>query len=181
MSMMEWNKVFAAVLLAGIVFMSTMILGEKMVTPKPLAQNVVRVEGAAQATETAAAAPAAEAALEPVGPLLASADVAAGQVVARRCTSCHTFEKGGANRVGPNLWDIIGSDHAHAPGFAYSPVIAGMKGNPWDYEELNKFIANPRAYAPGTKMVFAGISRVQERANLIAWMRTLADTPKPLP
>jgi cytochrome c len=179
MSMMEWNKAFAALLLAGIVFMTSMIVGEMLVTPKRLEKNVVVVEGAAQAT-TEAAAPAA-AVIEPVGPLLAAADVAAGQVIARRCTACHTFDKGGANRVGPNLWDIVGADHAHAPGFAYSPVISGMKGKPWTYEELNAFIVNPRAYAPGTKMVFAGIARVQERANLIAWMRSQSDAPKPLP
>jgi cytochrome c len=178
MSMMEMNKAFAAVLLAGIVFMVSMILGEMLVHPKKLTETAIKIEGVAT-TETAAA-PAA-AVLEPVSALLASADVAAGQVVARRCTSCHVFEKGGANRVGPYLWGIIGDDHAHASGFAYSPALTAMKGKPWTFEEMNAFIANPRAYAPGTKMAFAGISRVQDRANLIAWMRTMADNPVPLP
>jgi len=116
-----------------------------------------------------------------VGPLLASADVAAGQRASRACAACHTFDKGGPNRVGPNLYAIVNAPHAHAAGFAYSDVLKRMANEPWEYEDLNGFLANPRTYAPGTKMNFAGIRSVQERANLIAWLRTLADTQAPLP
>ena len=99
----------------------------------------------------------------------------------RACASCHTFNQGGDNRVGPNLWGIVGADHAHVDGFNYSQAMASKKGEPWTYEELNKFIANPRAYAPGTRMAYAGLGNTQQRADLIAWLRTLDTEPKPLP
>jgi cytochrome c len=178
MSSAEWNKVFAAVLFAGLIAMLAGFIAGKLVAPKFPAQAAYQVELPDEAP--AAAAPAAPQ-LEPVGPLMASADAAAGQRGSRACAACHTFDKGGPNRVGPNLFGIVNAPHAHAGGFAYSDVIKSKASTPWGYEELNAFLANPRAYAPGTKMNFAGIRSVQERANLIAWMRNQADTPAPLP
>ena len=116
----------------------------------------------------------------PIAPLLASADPAAGQATARVCLSCHTFEKGAPAKVGPNLWGIVGAPHAHAQGFAYSKAIAGKQG-PWTYEELNHFLYSPKDYAPGTKMSFAGLRKDKDRANVIAFLRTLSDSPEPLP
>lgn len=179
MSSAEWNKVFAAVLLAGLIAMLSGFIAGKLVAPSFPTVAAYKVEVPDDAP-AAAAAPA-EPQLEPVGPLLASADVAAGQRGSRACGACHTFDKGGPNRVGPNLFGIVNAPHAHAAGFAYSDAIKAKAATPWSYEELNAFLANPKAYAPGTKMNFAGIRSVQERANLIAWMRTLADTPAPLP
>lgn len=178
MSSAEWNKVFAAVLFAGLIAMLSGFIAGKLVAPKFPAETAYQVELPDAAPAVAAPA---EPQLEPVGPLLASADVAAGQRGSRACAACHTFDKGGPNRVGPNLFAIVNAPHAHAAGFAYSDVLKRMSNEPWEYEDLNAFLANPRAYAPGTKMNFAGIRSVQERANVIAWMRTLADTPAPLP
>ncbi|MFD2262043.1 c-type cytochrome [Lacibacterium aquatile] len=177
----EFNKVAAAVLTAGIVAMGAGFVGRGLVKPHTPEKNVIGIE-AAEGTQTAAAAaePAA-AAIEPIGPLLASADPKAGEAIAKRCTACHTFDKGGANRVGPNLWGIVGAKHGHAEGFAYSDALKGMSAKPWDYEEISHFIANPKAYAPGTKMAFAGLRKAEERANLIAYLRSLADSPVPLP
>jgi len=179
MSSAEWNKVFAAVLLAGLIAMMSGFIAGKLVAPKFPAEAAYKVEVPDDAP-AAAAAPA-EPKLEPVGPLMASADPAAGQRGSRACGACHTFDKGGPNRVGPNLWSIVNNKHAHAEGFAYSDAIKSKANTPWSYEELNAFLANPKAYAAGTKMNFAGIRSVQERANLIAWLRTQADTPAPLP
>lgn len=179
MSSFELNKFAAAILLAGIIAMLAGILADEMVKPKQLAQPAYVVAGVERAP-AAGAAPAAAEELPPITPLLAAANVAEGQAVAKRCEACHTFVKGGPNRVGPNLWDVVGNPHAHAPGFAYSPSIAGMKDKPWTFEELNKFIANPKAYAPGTKMAFAGIRKAEERASLLAYLRSLSDSPKPL-
>ena len=180
MNSMELNKIAAAILTAGILFMVTGIIGDALVHPKRLKESVLQIDtGAAPA-----AAPAAPAAptIEPIGPLLASANPENGAAIARRaCAACHTFDQGGRNGVGPNLWGIVGADHAHAEGFNYSQAIAGMRGTPWSFEELNKFIANPRAYAPGTRMAFAGLANTQQRADLIAWLRTLDTEPKPLP
>jgi len=179
MSSGEMNKVFAAVLLAGLIAMMSGFIAGKLVHPEMPTQTAILVE----VPDAPAAAPAAEepAGPEPIAPLLASADVEAGQRQFRACASCHTIDQGGPNRVGPNLWGVVGGPHAHAEGFAYSDVIAAMADKPWDYEELNAFLANPRAYAPGNKMNFNGIRNAQDRANLIAWLRTQHDNPPPLP
>lgn len=181
MNSFELNKIAAAVLLAGIIAMVTGILSDELVKSKPLQESVYKVPGL-EASAPAEAAPAGEPEkIEPIAPLLASAKVADGEAAAKKCATCHSFNKGGANKVGPNLWEIVGANHAHADGFAYSAAIAGMKAKPWNYEELNAFLVNPKAYAPGTKMAFAGIKKAEERASLIAYLRSLSDAPKPLP
>ena len=93
--------------------------------------------------------------------------------------ACHTFDKGGPNRVGPNLWGVVGRKRA-GPGFNYSAAMKA-KGGEWTFDELNKFLAGPAGYIPGTSMGFAGIPRASERADLIDYLRTRADSPVPLP
>jgi cytochrome c len=117
---------------------------------------------------------------QPLPVLLAAADPAAGQAVAKRCASCHTFDNGGANKVGPNLWGIVGNHQAHLEGFAYSDAIKNLGGT-WTYEDLDRYLASPKDYAPGTKMTFAGIKKATDRANLLAYLRTLSDAPVPFP
>jgi cytochrome c len=82
--------------------------------------------------------------------------------------------------VGPNLWDVVGNKQAHIAGFGYSPALQAAGGT-WDYEKMNAFLANPKAAVPGTRMAFAGMRRADDRANLIAYLRTLSDSPRPLP
>jgi cytochrome c len=125
------------------------------------------------------AAPAEEA--KPLGVLLASADVASGEKEHKKCTGCHSFEKGGANKQGPALWDIVERDKAAAAGFPYSEGALAQKGDKWTYENLHKFVENPKAYMPGTKMAFGGIKNQQKRADLLAYLATLSDAPKPFP
>lgn len=117
---------------------------------------------------------------ENILPLLADADVAAGEAITKKCLSCHTFEQGGANKVGPNLYDIVGNTLAHKGDFTYSDAMASHGGN-WDYNSLSSFLKKPKDFVPGTKMAFAGISKEGDRANLIAYLRTLSGSPKPLP
>ena len=118
--------------------------------------------------------------ITPISALLASADVIAGEKVAKKCVACHTFAEGGQNRIGPNQWDIVNRALGTTEGFAYSEALLA-KGGAWDYESLNEFIYNPKKYIPNTKMNFAGIKNDKDRANLILWIRSLSSNPAPLP
>ena len=117
---------------------------------------------------------------QPIEALLAKASVEKGQSTAKQCQACHSFEKGGPNRVGPNLWNIVNRPRASEAGFNYSAAMKGKSGN-WSFDELNKFLANPRGYVPGTAMTFAGLSRPEQRADVIDYLHTLADSPVALP
>jgi cytochrome c len=117
----------------------------------------------------------------PIATLLATADVAKGEAVFKKCAACHTIAQGGANGIGPNLWASMGKPHGHVAGFAYSDALKSVPGN-WDWEGMDKWLANPKKYAPGTKMTFAGLGNPEERANLILYLNAQgSNLPLPAP
>ena len=113
--------------------------------------------------------------------LMAGGDIAKGKKIAKKCAACHSFDKGGKNKVGPNLWGIVGRKIASHEGFAYSDALKAKSSEEWSYESLDAFLTKPKAYIPGTKMGFGGLKKPKDRANVLLFLRSLSDSPKPLP
>lgn len=178
MDSFEWNKIAGAVL-ASLLLMMVIGIGVgglyKPVKPaKP--GYVIAVEEAAKPGETKAAA------VVDVNAILASASPDKGADVFKKCAVCHTVEKGGPNKTGPNLWGIVGNKHAHlGAGFAYSDIFKSKAGEPWTFQALFDYLDNPKAAMPGNKMAFAGLSKPEDRANVIAFLNKNSDAPLPLP
>ncbi|MGE5535115.1 MAG: c-type cytochrome [Acidobacteriota bacterium] len=179
MNSFELNKVLGAILGCCLVLLALNIAAGAIFAPQKPAKPGYAIavkEQEKAGTKAAEAQPS-----QPIEALLASASVDRGKQVARQCQACHTFEKGGPNRVGPNLWNIVDSPRGEdRGGFAFSDAMK-KKGGKWTYDELNKFLTHPQAYIPGTKMTFAGLSRDSQRADVIAYLRTLSDNPVALP
>lgn len=174
MSAFEWNKIIGSVLTAMIVAMVTGILATQIVHPVRLEKPAYLPPGAeGEAGASAAPAAAAPAGPEPIAPLMAKADVAKGQTTSKVCLQCHTFEKGGANKIGPNLFGIMEENIAAVPGYQFSSALAAHKGDKWDPEKLNVWLYKPQEFAKGTKMTFAGLPKPEDRANVIAYLQSL--------
>jgi len=172
----EWNKIAAALLIALLTAKGADLISKILIHPTVLKENVYKIAGA----EPVATGTPSQAGPGAIEPLLAHADSTKGADVFKKCASCHTIDKGGANRVGPNLYGVVGAPKAHHPGYAYSAPMS-QKGGTWSYEDLNTYLYSPRDFVPGTKMSFAGLKNDQDRADLIAYLRAQSDQPIPLP
>lgn len=177
-----FNMISSAFLGAVIVVLTISFVSEGLFHSQAPEQEGFVIEVA----DAPAAGPASggEAELPPIGPLLASADIEDGAKVFKKCAACHTADEGGANKVGPALWDIVNRAAGAADGFGYSSPMKeyGADGTkPWGYENLNKFLLKPKSYIKGTSMGFAGLKKEKDRANVIAYLRSLSANPAPLP
>ncbi|MDJ1157667.1 cytochrome c family protein [Chelatococcus sp. SYSU_G07232] len=179
MDSFELNKIAGAVLGTLLFAMGLNILAGIIFAPKKPAVPGYDLPGAEE-TAAAGAAGQAQAPAEPLPVLLAKADPKKGEAAAKKCLSCHDFSKGGPNKVGPNLYDVVGRAVASHAGFGYSGAMKSHGGD-WGYELLDAFLQNPKKAVPGTAMAFAGVPKAEERADILAYLRTLADSPKPLP
>lgn len=183
MSSFDFNKIAMAFLGTVFILFSLSILSESIFhaeVPEQAGYEIAAAEGGGGDDAAADAGPA----YDPIEPLLASADLGAGETVFKKCASCHTWEKGGANKVGPNLWNIVGAPiGTHVGDFGYSAALKeyGADGKTWTYEELNGFLYKPKDHVKGTAMGFAGLKKTEDRANLVGWLRSHSDSPQPLP
>jgi cytochrome c len=178
MDSFELNKIMGALLGTCLVLLSLNIAAGAIFAPVKLEKPGYDI--AVPETPAGGAAPAAAEPEKPIAELLASSDPAKGATAAKKCQACHTFEKGGPNRVGPNLWGVVNRPKGTEAGFNYSAAMKG-KGGEWTYEDLNKFLSGPKAFVPGTNMQFAGLPKNSERADVINYLHTLTDSPGPLP
>ncbi len=179
MDALEFNKFAGAILLALLVMFGARTASNIIFKVHKPARPGYAVEVAA--TPEPGAGQAASAAAEiPLAALLAKASADKGQGIAKKCGQCHTFNKGGAKRIGPNLYGIVGRALGAVGGFAFSKGLKAKVGD-WDYQSLDKFIAKPKDFIKGTKMAFPGIKKPQQRADLILYLRTLSGNPVALP
>ncbi len=182
MASLEGNKILAALLLGGTVFVTANIVTSDFLFGEhghfEAAAHYPVAEGGAEGGEQVAEV---DKGPEPIGPLLASADVAAGEAYfSKKCTNCHVNEPGAKLKSAPNLWGVVGRNAASTDFGKYSKAFKDRADVAWSYEELNLFLTKPKAYVSGTSMAFAGI-KDKDRANVIAYLRTLSDAPLPLP
>jgi cytochrome c len=152
----------------------SIVSGEYFHAERPEKMGYV-VEGVEEEGAADAGAPA-----QPVEFYLASADPAKGEQVFKKCAACHNADKGGANALGPNLWGVLGEPVGKGHGFPFSDALAG-KGGTWNWGNLNEWLTSPKKFAPGTKMTFAGLSKPEDRANVMAFLNSHSDAPQPLP
>lgn len=178
MSGFELNKIAASIFLAGLIAMVvgkvTDILYKPVITAEKRGYQIEVVEGESDNLTVK------EEEIIKIGQLMKNADAEAGKKSSIKCVACHTFDKGGANKIGPNLWETVNAKKGHIEGFSYSTALTNMGGN-WSYENLYNFLSSPRKYMPGTKMSFIGIRKSEEIADIIAFLRSLSDSPQPLP
>lgn len=171
------NTIAGWALAGGIAALGLSILsGEYFHSERPEKMGYV-VEGVEEEGDAGGGA----AAEQPIAFYLASADPAKGADVFKKCAACHNADKGGANALGPNLWGVLGEGIGQgAQGFAFSDALKS-KGGAWDWQNLSDWLKSPKAFAPGTKMTFAGLSKPEDRANIIAYLNQQSDAPKPMP
>jgi len=176
----EWNKIAGAVLGTLLFIVAVKIASDFIfLVPQPAKPGYI-VQGVPAASESnAPAAPAVEP-LPDFGTVLPKADVAKGKDISTRCQQCHDLSKGGPDKIGPNLWGIVNRPRASRSSFSYSSAMSSSHA-PWTYENLFRYLKSPQEVVPGTKMTFAGLPSAQDRIDLLAYLRTLADTPAPIP
>ncbi len=176
----EWNKIAGAVLGVLLFILAIHFIAEALTTAPLPKKPGYAVEVPDDAESQSAAVPAATEPLPDFATVLPSADVPHGKDVATRCQQCHSVSQSGPNMIGPSLWGLIDRPRATASGYSYSRAMSANH-DPWSYEKLFTYLKAPNTAVPGSKMSYAGLNSPQDRIDLLAYLRTLADTPAPIP
>ena len=182
MSGFEINKILASIIVAIIIFVIIGLVGNLVVKinydePQITAYKIDIPETSDDSfTQTSAN----DEMVESISLLLAGASLEQGEKIFKKCGACHNYKKDSKSKIGPNLWNLINRQKASVSGFTYSKALSDYGGK-WTFEELNGFIYKPKEYIQGTKMNFAGLNNVEDRADLILWLRQYSDNPVPLP
>ncbi len=177
MDSFEWNKIAGWTLAAAVTVLGLSIGTKMAYAPAKLTKASYVIEGV-EAETVAGPAAVAE---QPIEAYLATASAEKGAAIFKKCAACHNAEKGGPAGIGPNLYGVLGGPHAHMAGFGYSDAMAATKGETWTWTNINKWLTSPKAYIPGNKMAFAGLSKPEERADVALYLNSKSDKPLPIP
>ncbi len=180
MDSIEVVKIVGALLAVALVVSLSSFITEQVYPEPEAAPHAYAVIPSAEPAE-----PEAPAAAQPeatgIATLIAAAEPDAGEKLFRKCVICHSPDKDGKRKIGPNLWDVVEGPVAAAEGFAYSNALKEKSGETWSYDNLDAFLEKPKDWAPRTKMSFAGLKKPEQRAAVIAYLRSLSDSPAALP
>ena len=182
MSGFEINKILASIIVAIIIFVIIGLVGNFVVKINYDESQITayKIDIPEASADSSTQTSTNDEMVEAISLLLAGASLEQGEKIFKKCGACHNYKKGSKSKIGPNLWDLINRPKASVSGFAYSKALVDFGGN-WTFEELNGFLYKPKKYIQGTKMNFAGLNDVEDRADLILWLRQYSDNPVPLP
>ena len=182
MSLFEINKFLAVVIVALVIIFAIDKIGDYLINPTIPEEQAYKID----IPETSDLSSQSEdlqenkISIEPISLLLASASMEKGKKLSSKCSSCHNFNKGEPHKIGPNLFEIVGKPIGKTNDYAYSKAMSSF-GNKWTYENLASFLYKPKNYIKGTKMNFAGFKSVEDRADIVLWLRSNSENPLPLP
>ena len=174
---MNTNKYLGGLVVVAWLLLIADFVGDQLIPPmEPIVSEVAAgLPPAAKSSASKAAEP-----VVPLGVLLASASIDKGKKVAKKCVACHSFKQGGKNKVGPNLYNIMGSKRGVVAGYSYSGAIKAM-GGVWGFDDMDQFLKKPKKFMPGTKMSFSGLKKPKDRAAIIVYLRSFSNAPVDLP
>ena len=178
---METNKILGAIILALLLIAMFSKVGDLLIHPEFPEQTAYKIDVPEDTSSNASSEETVDPfeSLPEIIPMLAMASLENGEKLSKKCATCHSFDKGGANKVGPNMWNLINRTKGSVDGFAYSAALVEFGGE-WSYSELNKFLLKPKKYIKGTKMNYNGLKKDSDRADIVLWLRSLSDNPAPL-
>ena len=179
MDSFELNKIIAAVLMVALLVIGLGKIADSVFHVKKPENPGYKVEVDNETASTVSQSTTAEVKID-IAALMAQGDAESGKKIFKKCAACHSINKGGGNKIGPALYNVVGRKVGGMDGYKYSKALATY-GKEWNFEELNGFLKKPAKYIKGTKMAYAGLRKETDRASIIKYLNQSGDNPKPLP